>query len=185
MTLVWKILRIQRKNPNELQILESAVTKLRDNLDSSSERKHLNEVFTKQAVAKHLKRLKALESVSANLFQDLVRVREGAIHNRDLALKFASVLTIKNQTDVPSEVIEYISKTAGNYKGNMIESFPLLSEIFSGLYLWRLCNRIDYAQMFILFTRLSMCHIQMEIIQQNFFVHWPPKYPTLYVDFNF
>ena len=108
------------KNPNELQILESAVTKLRNNLDSSSERKYLNEVFTKQAVAMHLNRLRALESVSANLFQDIVRVREGVVHNRDLTIKSASVLTIKNQTDIPSEVIEYISKTVDNYKGNMI-----------------------------------------------------------------
>ena len=142
------------KNPNELQILESAVTKLRDNLDSPSERKHLNDVFTKQAVAKHLKRLRALESVSANLFQDIVRVRERVARNRDLSLKFASVLAIKNQTDIPSDVIQYISKTVENYKGNMIQSFPLFSEIFWELYLWRLCNRCwQYArQMFILFN---------------------------------
>ena len=115
------------KNPNELQILQSAVTKLRDNLDSSSERKHLNEVFTKQAVAKHLKRLRALESVSANLFRDIVRVREGVVHNRDLALKFAPVLAIRNHTDIPSNVMEYILKSSGNHEGNI--SFRLFCNV--------------------------------------------------------
>ena len=117
----------QKKNPNELQILQSAVTKLRDNLDSSSERKHLNEVFTKQAVAKHLKRLRALESVSANLFRDIVRVREGVVHNRDLALKFAPVLAIRNHTDIPSNVMEYILKSSGNHEGNI--SFRLFCNV--------------------------------------------------------
>ena len=117
------------KNPNELQILQSAVTKLMDNLDSSSERKHLNEVFTKQAVAKHLKRLRALESVSANLFRDIVRVREGVVHNRDLALKFAPVLAIKNHTDVPSDVMEYILKSSGNPEGKI--SFTLF---YNGMF---------------------------------------------------
>ena len=115
------------KNPNELQILQSAVTKLRDNLDSSSERKHLNEVFSKQAVAKHLKRLRALESVSANLFRDIVRVREGVVHNRDLALKFAPVLAIRNHTDIPSNVMEYILKSSGNHEGNI--SFRLFCNV--------------------------------------------------------
>ena len=115
------------KNPNELQILQSAVTKLRDNLDSSSERKHLNEVFSKQAVAKHLKRLRALESVSANLFRDIVRVREGVVHNRDLALKFAPVLAIRNYTDIPSNVMEYILKSSGNHEGNI--SFRLFCNV--------------------------------------------------------
>ena len=115
------------KNPNELQILQSAVTKLRDNLDSSSERKHLNEVFSKQAVAKHLKRLRALESVSANLFRDIVRVREGVVHNRDLALKFAPVLAIRNHTDIPSNVMEYILKSPGNHEGNI--SFRLFCNV--------------------------------------------------------
>ena len=127
------------KNPNELQILQSAVTKLRDNLDSSSERKHLNEVFTKQAVAKHLKRLRALESVSANLFRDIVRVREGVVHNRDLALKFAPVLAIRNHTDIPSNVMEYILKSSGNHEGNI--SFRLFCNvIFLTLCMWHLSH---------------------------------------------
>ena len=46
---------VPKESKTGAQLLDSAVKKLRNNLDSSTEGKRLNDILTKQAVVKHLK----------------------------------------------------------------------------------------------------------------------------------
>ena len=93
------------------QLMDSVIKKFRNNLDSPTERQRLNDILTKQAVSRHLKNLKALESLSANLFNDMLHVRQGAIEDMEISTKKSQ------EAQISAYIIDYISKTSKNSDG--------------------------------------------------------------------
>ena len=96
---------VPKESKTGAQLLDPAVKKLRNNLDSSTEGKRLNDILTKQAVVKHLKKFKTLESMSSHLYNDMVNVRQETIQGSE------------TPTQIPDNIIEYISKSSKNFEG--------------------------------------------------------------------